>query len=99
MAFHPIDRSTDYLLPPSVLDLSTPERAYTGRGSGACHPATLLSLLVYGYATGKFSSRKIERVTYDSLEFRYVACNRHSDHDTLASFRKRFGNEFQSAFV
>lgn len=118
MAFHPIDRSTDYLLPPSVqewlpeahlaryvvdvvegLDLSALERAYVGRGSNAYHPATLLSLLIYGYATGTFSSRKIERATYDSLAFRYIACNRHPDHDTLANFRKRFGNEFQSAFV
>ena len=118
MAFHPINRDTDYLLPPSVqewlpeshlaryvvdvverLDLSELERAYAGRGSDAYHPATLLSLLIYGYATGTFSSRKIERATYDSLAFRYIACNRHPGHDTLATFRKRFGQEFQSAFV
>ena len=118
MAFHPIDRDTDYLLPPSVqewlpeahlaryvvdvvegLDLSALERAYAGRGTDAYHPAMLLSLLIYGYATGTFSSRKLERATYDSLAFRYIACNRHPDHDTLAVFRKRFGQEFQSAFV
>ena len=118
MAFQPIDRETDYLLPPSVqdwlpkahlaryvvdvvegLDLSALERAYAGRGSEAYHPATLLSLLIYGYATGTFSSRKIERATYDSLAFRYIACNRHPDHDTLATFRTRFGKEFESAFV
>jgi transposase len=118
MAFHPIDRDTDYLLPPSVqewlpeahlaryvvdvvegLDLSALLRAYVGCGSEAYHPATLLSLLIYGYATGTFSSRKIERATFDSLAFRYIACNRHPDHDTLATFRKRFGQEFQSAFV
>jgi hypothetical protein len=55
--------------------------------------------LIYGYATGTFSSRKIERATYDSLAFRYIACNLHPDHDTLATFRRRFGPEFQSAFV
>jgi transposase len=118
MAFHPIDRDTDFLLPPSVqewlpeahlaryvvdvveqLDLSAMERAYAGRGSDAYHPAMLLALLIYGYATGTFSSRKIERATYDSLAFRYIACNRHPDHDTLASFRKRFGGEFEAAFV
>ena len=118
MAFHPIDRDTGYLLPPSVqewlpeahlaryvvdvvegLDLSELERAYAGRGSEAYHPAALLSLLIYGYATGTFSSRKIERATYDSLAFRYIACNRHPDHDTLATFRRRFGQEFHSAFV
>jgi hypothetical protein len=43
--------------------------------------------------------RKIERATYDSLAFRYIACNRHPDHDTLAHFRKRFGGEFEAAFV
>ncbi len=118
MAFQPIDRDTDYLLPPSVqdwlpkahlaryvvdvvegLDLSALERAYAGRGSEAYPPATLLSLLIYGYATGTFSSRKIERATYDSLAFRYIARNRHPDHDTLATFRTRFGQEFESAFV
>ena len=81
------------------LDLSELERAYAGRGSDAYHPAMLLSLLIYGYATGTFSSRKIERATYDSLAFRYIACNLHPDHDTLASFRQRFGKQFESAFV
>jgi transposase len=81
------------------LDLSAMERAYAGKGSTAYHPAALLALLIYGYATGTFSSRKIERATYDSLAFRYIACNRHPDHDTLANFRKRFGREFESAFV
>ncbi len=118
MAFCPIDRNTDYLLPPSVqewlpeahlaryvvdvvegLDLSELERAYAGRGSDAYHPAMLLALLIYGYATGTYSSRKIERATFDSLAFRFIACNRHPDHATLATFRRRFGQEFQSAFV
>lgn len=116
--FRPIDRNTDFLLPPSVqewlpedhlaryiasvvenLDLSEIERAYAGRGSEAYHPAMLLSLLIYGYATGTFSSRKIERATYDSLAFRYLACNQHPDHDTLATFRRRFGKQFEQAFV
>jgi len=81
------------------LDLSEMERAYGGRGSAAYHPATLLSLLIYGYATGCYSSRKIERATYDSLAFRYLACNRHPDHDTLSSFRRRFRAEFEAVFV
>lgn len=81
------------------LDLSELERAYAGRGSPAYHPATLLSLLIYGYATGCFSSRKIERATYDSLAFRFIAANRHPDHDTLATFRKRFAQEFEAVFV
>jgi transposase len=116
--FRPIDRQTDYLLPPSVqewlpethlaryvvdvveaLDLSALERAYAGRGSDAYHPAMLLSLLIYGYATGTHSSRRIERATYDSLAFRFIACNQHPDHDTLASFRRRFGEQFAELFV
>ena len=60
--------------------------------------ARCCSLLIYGYATGTFSSRKIERATYDSLAFRYIVCNRHPDHDTLATFRKRFGKRFGKQF-
>ncbi len=81
------------------LDLSDLERAYSGRGSTAYHPALLLSLLIYGYTTGCYSSRKIEQATYDSLAFRYIACNHHPDHDTLATFRQRFRTEFEAVFV
>ncbi len=81
------------------LDLSELERAYAGRGSPPDHPATLLSLLIDGYATGCFSSRKIERATYDSLAFRFIAANTHPDHDTLATFRQRFAKEFEATFV
>lgn len=81
------------------LDLSALEQQYAGRGSEAYHPASLLSLLIYGYATGVFSSRGIERATYDSVAFRYLACNRHPDHDTLAGFRQRFIDTFKELFV
>lgn len=81
------------------LDLSELEGAYVGRGSAAYHPALLLSLLIYGYATGTHSSRKIERATYDSLAFRFIACDQHPDHDTLATFRRRFGEQFAAIFV
>lgn len=116
--FRPIDRATDFLLPPSIqewlpeahlaryvvevveqLGLSALERAYAGHGSYAYPPVLSLSLLIYGHATGTFSSRKIERATHDSLAFRCIACNLHPDHDTLAHFRRRFGAEFQAAFV
>ena len=50
------------------------------------HPAILLGLLVYGYTTGVFSSRKLERATYDSVAFRFIAANDHPDHDTIATF-------------
>jgi transposase len=81
------------------LDLSNLTRAYAGRGSKAHHPATLLAILVYGYATGVFSSRKLERATYDSVAFRYLAAGSHPDHDTLASFRRRFLGELEGLFV
>ena len=73
------------------LDLTELTRQYAGRGSAAHHPAVLLGLLIYGYSTGLPSSRKIERATYDSVAFRYIAANTHPDHDTLANFRCRFG--------
>lgn len=81
------------------LDLSKLESVYAGRGSAAYHPAMLLSLLIYGYATGAYSSRKIERASYDSLAFRFIACDQHPDHDTLASFRRRHGEQFAATFV
>jgi len=59
----------------------------------------LPALLVYGYAAGVFSSRPLERSTYDSVAFRYLAANTHPDHDTIANFRKRFLPELESLFV
>ena len=81
------------------LDLSNLTRQYAGRGSKAHHPATLLSILVYGYSTGVFSSRKLEMATYDSVAFRYIAAGSHPDHDTLATFRRRFIDELAGLFV
>lgn len=49
----------------------------------------MIALLFYGYATGVFSSRKLERATYDSVAFRYIAANQHPEHDTIATFRRR----------
>lgn len=81
------------------LDLSAMTRSYRGSGSEAYHPAMLLALLIYGYATGSYSSRKIEQATYDSLAFRFIAANTHPDHDTLCTFRKRFLKEIEALFV
>ena len=72
------------------LDLSAMVKSYRGSGSASYHPALLLGLLVYGYTTGVFSSRKLERATYDSVAFRFIAANDHPDHDTIATFRRRF---------
>ncbi len=81
------------------LDLSALVNAYRGSGSASYHPAMLLGLLVYGYSTKTFSSRAIERATYDSLAFRYIAGNEHPDHDTVATFRKRFLSQLGPLFV
>jgi len=81
------------------LDLTQFVSAYRGTGSASYHPALLLSLLIYGYATGVFASRKIERATHDSVAFRYIAADTHPDHDTLATFRRRFLKEIEGIFV
>jgi transposase len=81
------------------LDLSSLRGSYAGRGSQPHNPAMLVALLFYGYAAGVFSSRKLERSTYDSVAFRYLAVNSHPDHDTIANFRKRFLKELTGLFV
>ena len=73
------------------LDLRALMGSYRGCGEAAYHPRLLLGILVYGYATGVFSSRKLERATYDSVAFRFIAANQHPDHDTIAAFRRRPG--------
>src|SRR6202162_6242937 len=73
--------------------------SYRGTGSASYHPALLLGVLVYGYATGVFSSRKLERATYDSVAFRFITANEHPDHDTIATFRRRFLKEIEGLFV
>ena len=81
------------------LDLSGMCKSYRGTGSACYHPALLLGVLVYGYATGVFSSRKLERATYDSVAFRFIAANDHPDHDTIATFRRRFLPQIEALFV
>ena len=81
------------------LDLRAMEGSYRGSGSASYHPRALLALLIYGYATGTFSSRKLERATYDSVAVRFVVANDHPDHDTIAAFRRRFLPEIERLFV
>ena len=81
------------------LDLSVLTRQYRGTGSAAYHPTVMLSLLIYGYATGVYSSRRIETATYESIAFHYIAANEQPDHDSLCAFRKRFLNEIEVLFV
>jgi transposase len=81
------------------LDLSALYARYGSRGGEPYAPEPLLGLLFYGYATGVFSARKIERATYESAPFRFIAGNRHPDHDTLAHFRTSFLSELKGLFV
>jgi transposase len=83
----------------SGLDLRAMIGSYRGSGEASYHPALLLGLIIYGYATGVFSSRQLERATYDSVAFRFIAANQHPDHDTIATFRRRFLQEIETLFV
>jgi len=70
-----------------------------GRGKAAYHPEMLVRLLIYGYATGVRSSRKIEKATYEAVAFRYLAGDEHPDHDVIAEFRQRHLKEFSKLFL
>ena len=76
----------------SALDLSAVYKSYAekdGRGQAAYAPEMMVRLLLYGYANGVSSSRKIEKRTYEDLAFRFLSGDQHPDHATLADFRKR----------
>ena len=83
----------------ALLDLSAIYARYAAVGGEAIAPEILVGLLFYAYATGLFSSRKIERATYESIPFRYVAGGVYPDHDTIAHFRQAFLAEIQELFV
>jgi transposase len=82
-----------------ILDLSAIYAQYGPVGGEPYAPEVLLGLLIYGYATGVFSSRKIEQGTYESIPFRFIAGGLHPDHATIAHFRKTFLAEFVEVFV
>jgi transposase len=74
------------------LDLSAIYASYAekdGRGQAAYAPEMMVRLLLYGYATGVYSSRKIQTRTCEDLAFRYLSGDQHPDHATIAEFRKR----------
>jgi transposase len=81
------------------LDLREMTGSYRGSGEASYHPQLLLGLIIYGYTTGVFSSRKLERATFDSVAFRFIAANEHPDHDTIAAFRRRFLPQIEGLFV
>jgi transposase len=82
-----------------LLDVSAIYAQYAPVGGEAYAPELLLGLLFYGYATGVFSSRKIEKATYESIPFRFLAGGYHPDHDTIANFRKTFLPEITNLFA
>src|SRR5579872_1895595 len=72
-----------------TLDLSAIQAVYRRgdpRGGAAYHPQMMVALLLYAYCTGKSSSRKIERATYEEIPYRVLTANQHPDHDTIAAF-------------
>ena len=82
-----------------MLDLSAFYAYYAATGGEPIDPKVLLALLLYGYATGMFSSRQIEQASYEVIPFRFIAGGLHPDHSTLAWFRKQFLAEIKLVFA
>lgn len=80
------------------VDIASFHVSRTGSGKAQYHPRMMLALLIYCYATGIFSSRRIERATHRDVSVRFIAANSHPDHDTIATFRRRNGAAFAAAF-
>jgi transposase len=86
----------------SVLDLNAIYVSYAekdGRGQAAYAPEMMVRLLLYGYATGVYSSRKIQRRTFEDVAFRYLSGDQHPDHATIAEFRKRHLDALSGLFT
>src|SRR6202030_4049340 len=81
------------------LDLRSMTGSYRGSGEASYHPRLLLGLIIYGYAREVFSSRTLDRAPHDSVAFRFIAANEHPDHDTIATFRRRFLKQLEGLFV
>ena len=80
------------------LDVSPLVAVHEGRGSKPYHPRMMPALLFHGYATGTFSSRKLEQATYDHMAYMYICANTHPDHDSINTFRQRFLKELKGLF-
>ncbi len=70
-----------------------------GTGDAQYHPQMMLSLLIYCYANGIFSSRRIERATYRDIGVRFITANCHPDHDTICAFRRGNVSAISESFV
>ena len=82
-----------------LLDFNPIYKTYANRGAAPYAPEILIGLLFYAYATGVFSSRKIERATRETAPFRYLAGNFSPDHDTISNFRKQFEPQIKELFL
>ena len=83
----------------SQLDLNIIYDQYSDQGAPPYAPELMLGLLFYGYATGVFSSRKLEKATYETIPFRFIAGDMHPDHATIAFFRKQYLTELKDLFI
>lgn len=81
-----------------LLDVSTAHINHRGTGSEQYPPSMMLGLLIYCYATGTFSSRRIERLTYENVAVRLLCADRHPDHDSLCTFRRENRVLLESSF-
>jgi len=70
-----------------------------GTGSEQYPPRMMMALLIYCYANGIFSSRRIERATYRDIGVRYLSGDTHPDHDTICTFRRENAAVVKEAFV
>ena len=83
-----------------MLDLKDFSINHRGSGSEQYPPSMMQALLIYCYATGRFSSRLIEQATYYDVAVRYICGgDKHPDHDTICSFRLKNRKAFKEAFV
>ena len=84
------------------LDLSPIERAYQekdARGTRPHPPAMMVGLLLYGYCVGVFSSRKLEKATYEDVAFRVLCAGNHPDHTRISEFRRVHLDALSGLFV
>ena len=83
------------------LDLSVFYERYEGDGrrKSPYEPRMMVKLLLYGYATGVFSSRKIARKLEEDVAFRVLAADNFPSHRTICEFRRRHLGDFRKLFV
>ncbi len=72
---------------------------HRGSGDRQYPPRMMLALMIYSYANGIFSSRRIERATYRDIAVRYLTADTHPDHTTISEFRRRNVEAFSEAFL